>query len=35
MGPQNKPYGGSTKRIECQSICDDTQGRGSTKLMAG
>ena len=33
MGPRDKPYGGSTKRIEHQGIYNDTQERGSAKLM--
>ena len=35
MEPWDKSYGRSTKRIECQGICDDTQGRRSAKSMVG
>ena len=35
MGPLDKSNGRGSKRIKCKDICDDTQGKRSTKQMAG
>jgi len=35
MRPRDKPHGQGTKGTKRQGICDDTQGRRSTKSIVG